>query len=237
MDAPNSVILYGKNWNYQNGHEATSDFLPHVVTLPFEVKEVAKGSKHLAIVDRETNSLHVLGLKENLGLGENDRKVNISHPQKVTSMENITCQQVKAGSNSTFVLDQNNRLFFFGKLTNGKTDDLILKPTVESALLGKGRISDVQISENHCAVLMKDGSVYMRGLNYDCQCGVANSNEVAQFTNLEFHEPVIKVACGGFHSAVISNKNQLWMWGRGLLLLKCKENCLIKRNNKTNNQH
>ncbi|RDD45256.1 Ultraviolet-B receptor UVR8 [Trichoplax sp. H2] len=78
-------------------------------------------------------------------------------------------------------------------------------------------IFSVACGYNHTLAVTNTGSVYSFGDNSNSQLGVGDTEPYAepQLVTVLNDENIIKVACGKYHSAALSAKGNLFLWGLG----------------------
>jgi alpha-tubulin suppressor-like RCC1 family protein len=77
------------------------------------------------------------------------------------------------------------------------------------------QIVDAAMGVHHTLLLTQDSQIFAWGRNDDGQLGLGDliHRDTPQRLKLPCSEKVIKVACGGFHSAAITEDGSLWVWG------------------------
>jgi len=55
--------------------------------------------------------------------------------------------------------------------------------------------------------LLAKGKVYTWGLNTEGQCGCGDEDEITLPTELEFDSKVVSIACGYYHTAIITSES------------------------------
>jgi Regulator of chromosome condensation (RCC1) repeat len=127
-----------------------------------------------------------------------DRK---SKKSKSSALTTTTAAAAGSGANTRFVAPDFKRrqLIFdsFSKLKRGNDTNSRSRHVIESG--PKGTL------------------LYTWGAGYHGQLGLSSYRKKCKHVPamIEFKDSVLQVACGGFHTAVLTGSGQIWTWGDG----------------------
>jgi alpha-tubulin suppressor-like RCC1 family protein len=77
-------------------------------------------------------------------------------------------------------------------------------------------VADISCGEEHAAFLSSEGHVYTWGFGHDGQLGHSVKTHLDTPKKVEgFPFKAKKVVCGGGHTAIITDTNELFLFGRG----------------------
>lgn len=77
-------------------------------------------------------------------------------------------------------------------------------------------IVDISCGEEHAAFLTSEGHVYTWGYGHDGQLGHGTNTHLDAPKKIDKFAPkAIKVVCGGGHTAILTDQNELYITGRG----------------------
>lgn len=157
---------------------------------------------------------HILNKEELM-----DSSPAVSHltPHSVASVGN-SAHTVYCAWGHTCVLNKNGQLYSFGSAENGRlgTGELgdVSHPVLVELLHKIGHVEDVSLGDNHCAAIVK-GSLYVWGKGSWGRLGLGNQNDVDIPTFVDFKEPIVSVACGGYHSLALTKSGHVYSFGWG----------------------
>lgn len=215
------VQSWGRNQNGQLGLGTTEDSLVPQKIQAFEgisIKMVAAGAEHTAAIT-EDGSLYGWGWGRygNLGLGDrNDRLV----PEKVSSIDAEKMVMVACGWRHTISVSSSGALYTYGwskygQLGHGDFKDH-LSPHKLDALSGSV-VSQISGGWRHTMALTLDGKLYGWGWNKFGQVGVGDNVDHCSPVQVQFplDENVTKISCGWRHTLAVTEKQNVFSWGRG----------------------
>ncbi|XP_066285129.1 uncharacterized protein [Branchiostoma lanceolatum] len=148
-----------------------------------------------------------------LGLGDWDRQ---THPTLVTQLKDLFCVSVTTGQYHSAALDGEGRVWTWGwgvhgQLGQGNAENLN-KPHVVTAVQNA-----VQVSTGyaHTAVLTRSGEVFTFGCGLHGQLGHGSTDKVSVPQRVQgIMGKVAQVACGLFHTVIITSSQQVYTFGR-----------------------
>ncbi|WZY79692.1 ultraviolet-B receptor UVR8 [Brassica napus] len=215
------VQSWGRNQNGQLGLGNTEDSLVPQKIQAFEgirIKMVAAGAEHTAAVT-EDGDLYGWGWGRygNLGLGDrNDRLV----PERVTSAGGEKMSMVACGWRHTISVSYSGALYTYGwskygQLGHGDLEDHLVPHKLEA--LGNSVISQISGGWRHTMALTSDGKLYGWGWNKFGQVGVGNNLDQCSPVQVRFpdDQKVVQVSCGWRHTLAVTERNNVFAWGRG----------------------
>lgn len=215
------VKSWGRNQNGQLGLGNTDDALVPRTIYAFQgiaVKMVAAGAEHTAAVT-ESGKLYGWGWGRygNLGLGDrSDRLV----PGEVAPVQGEKMSLVACGWRHTVAVSDTGSLYTYGwskygQLGHGDYEDHLV-PHQVAALKGH-RIFQVSGGWRHTMALDDEGKLFGWGWNKFGQVGVANNDDhnSPQLVKIPVSERITQVSCGWRHTVAITEKDNVFSWGRG----------------------
>ncbi|XP_031486010.1 ultraviolet-B receptor UVR8 isoform X2 [Nymphaea colorata] len=215
------VQSWGRNQNGQLGLGNTEDSLIPQKIQAFEgisVKMVAAGAEHTAAVT-DDGELYGWGWGRygNLGLGDrNDRLV----PQRVDATDGQKMALVACGWRHTISVSSSGRLYTYGwskygQLGHGDYEDHLVPHLLEA--LSNDCISQISGGWRHTMALTSDGRLYGWGWNKFGQVGVGDFIDHCSPQEVKFpsEQKVVQVSCGWRHTLAITDKGNVFSWGRG----------------------
>uniref|UniRef100_A0A0E0A078 RCC1-like domain-containing protein n=1 Tax=Oryza glumipatula TaxID=40148 RepID=A0A0E0A078_9ORYZ len=153
--------------------------------------------------------------KDRTGIVMGSRTLEGTNDRAATCVKAIAC----GGRHSAVVTDSGTLLTFgwglYGQCGQGNTDD-ILSPTCVSAIMGV-KIQRVAAGLWHTVCTSADGDVYSFGGNQFGQLGTGSDQaeivpKLVEASKLE-NKHARGVSCGARHSAVITDKGDVFCWG------------------------
>jgi alpha-tubulin suppressor-like RCC1 family protein len=187
--------------------------------VPGAARDIACG-RSFSLCLNDLGDVYSWGDGADGALGHGD-KARAAVPTKVAALAGKGVVQVAAGRDSSFALCGDGRVFSwgrsdYGQLAQNRASRYLLTPTEVAGLAGRG-VAKVAVGNLHAIALTRDGKVYTWGMNQHGQLGVGTTNNQGSPVQVEALEDqvVVDVACGGGHTAALTEDGQLWVWGRG----------------------
>ncbi|KAH7671086.1 Regulator of chromosome condensation 1/beta-lactamase-inhibitor protein II [Dioscorea alata] len=215
------VQSWGRNQNGQLGLGTTEDSLVPQKIQSFQgipVKMIAAGAEHTAAVT-EDGELYGWGWGQygNLGLGDrNDRLI----PEKVSSVGERKMVLVACGWRHTITVSSSGGLYTYGwskygQLGHGDFEDHLVPHQVEA--LQSSHVSQISGGWRHTMGLTSDGKLYGWGWNKFGQVGVGDNVDHCSPVQVKFpnEEKVVQISCGWRHTIAVTERKNLFSWGRG----------------------
>ncbi|RLN86543.1 hypothetical protein BBJ28_00001485 [Nothophytophthora sp. Chile5] len=216
------VYTWGRGDDGRLGHGDNGwKFVPRLVEelRGKNVRQVTCGSYHTAAVT-VAGELYTWGggMYGKLGHGN---ETGHSTPFLVETLKGLQVRQVACGSRHTVVLLENKDVYTWGDKENGvsghgDTEGHQYLPCPVEELRGK---SIVQISACgfHTAALSEFGEVFTFGEGKFGRLGhnSERNQAVARFVDALAGKRVKQVACGGFHTAAVTETGEVYTWGGG----------------------
>ena len=126
-------------------------------------------------------------------------------------------EQIACGDDHIYVLTESNELWACGYNENGQ---LGLGHNEKRNILTNlnwtgGPIKQITCGSHHTFVLTENHELWACGYNKDGQLGLGHKEDKNRLTKLEWIEEAIKhVACGYYHTYILTESNELWVCGR-----------------------
>eukprot|EP01084_Bolivina_argentea_P296001 509742_1 len=145
--------------------------------------------------------------------------------KQITKLNNIISIYISTGISHTLCCDSEGMVYSFGcneygQLGIGSDDGNLNSTPIIIPFFSNNNIfvTDVCCGEEYSLVLTNSGTVYAFGGNYNGECGLGNTNETEICTpnliqSLK-NENIKGLKCGCNHSAVITQSNNIYMFGK-----------------------
>ena len=192
---------------------------PRFCSFNILIKEISCGEEHAGFI---SYSGHIYTMGSNsegrLGIGSSNIKQSPS-PCLVEDLVNYSCIKISCGWGHTAVVTSIGEVFAwglgeYGALGNGSIDTKwspILMPNI------KGNAVDLSCGSRHTGIIIIDRSgkrqVAMCGGGEAGQLGTGRREKELYPTVLDFPEEIEQVACGVFHSAILTIKGSVYTMG------------------------
>lgn len=225
LDRKGQVFTWGRGDDGRLGHGDNGwKYVPRLVEALAgkQIQQVTCGSYHTAAVSF-TGELFTWGggMYGKLGHGdENGHAV----PVQVTALSSVAVVQVACGSRHTVVLTQSLEVYSWGDKENGvaghsalETEGHQYAPRIVAGLRGVN-CTQVAACGFHTAALTENGEIFTWGegkfgrLGHGCE---RNQPIPKMIQGPLIGKVVAQVVCGGFHTAAITKKGELYTWGGG----------------------
>ena len=162
----------------------------------------------------EDNQLWACGSNRNgqLGLGDDENRNSLTK----LNWTNGPIKQIACGSSHTFVLTEDNKLWACGRNGQGQLSLGDRENRNILALLNwtGGAVKQIVCSYLFTFVLTKDNQLWACGYNRNGQLGLGDNHEKGILTKLNWTGGTVKqVACGKFHTFILTEDSQLWACG------------------------
>ncbi|KAF0719156.1 Aste57867_1246 [Aphanomyces stellatus] len=222
LDDKGDVYTWGRGDDGRLGHGDNGwKFVPRLVEAlqNKHIKQVTCGSYHTAAVTT-SGDLYTWGggMYGKLGHGN---EVGHSVPFLVETLSNLKVNQVACGSRHTVVLLQNSDVYTWGDKENGvsgqgDTDGHQYLPCAVEELKNKG-IKQIAACGFHTAALSDKGELFTFGEGKFGRLGHNSERNqiVARVVETLAGNPIRQVACGGFHTAAVTESGEIYTWGGG----------------------
>ncbi|KAK7079242.1 putative E3 ubiquitin-protein ligase herc4, partial [Halocaridina rubra] len=220
------VYSCGNNEGGQLGHNKITRKPEHIDQLEnYTIANIAVGDQHSVAV---TSWGLVYAWGEN-GFGQLGLNTTESHtdlPKLVKSLARVQIVQVACGSNHTLALSSSGELYSWGlnslgQLGLGHRESPQREPTLIKCLIGVPLVHIIAGGQ-HSAALTQAGYLLTWGSNKQGQLGYSSKNDEnsshtpSVVPNLAtYSEPILHVATGEGHTAVIDAQGKLWTFGYG----------------------
>ncbi|XP_031563851.1 ultraviolet-B receptor UVR8-like isoform X2 [Actinia tenebrosa] len=223
------LLTWGKN-GPRLGYECSSkETSPRLVKGLDDVKvtHVTCGLKHTLVCTKQ-GTVFSFGDNEHGQLGVSDIQ-STTTPICVSAFSGHTIVQVSCGRYHSAALADFGALWLwgwneYGQLGNG-TFTNTSKPTLMGSIndIRQEAISDVSCGAHHTVFLTKKGKTFSFGDNSDGQLGIRLDSKLEGQTKFSFairariptDSKPLHVACGDYHTALVTDGGELFTWGRG----------------------
>ncbi|KAL3640480.1 hypothetical protein CASFOL_015448 [Castilleja foliolosa] len=220
-----------------------------VSSIPKRVVKISAGYHHSAAIT-EDGELYIWGKNANgqLGLGKKAEK-RIFLPQKVECLDGVAIRTASLGSeHSIAVTDKGEALSWgggeSGRLGHGHESSILGFQRSSRSSIHHDLLKDLRVLRSSqywfhnirskafllgCCTLLafqKDGSVYLFGERELGKWGFGKAKSATTPSTISKLPPSEEVACGGYHTCVITNGGELYTWGsneNGCLGIGCTE--------------
>ncbi|KDO32822.1 hypothetical protein SPRG_02515 [Saprolegnia parasitica CBS 223.65] len=222
LDENGDVYTWGRGDDGRLGHGDNGwKFVPRLVEALHgkRIKQVTCGSYHTAAVT-VTGELYTWGGGMYGKLGHGNESGH-SVPYLVDTLSNHKVDQVACGSRHTVVLLENRDVYTWGDKENGvsghgDTDGHQYLPCAVDELKDKS-IMQIAACGFHTAALSDEGELYTFGEGKFGRLGHNSERNqlVARVVETLHGKRIKQVACGGFHTAAVTDTGEIYTWGGG----------------------
>uniref|UniRef100_M4B473 BTB domain-containing protein n=1 Tax=Hyaloperonospora arabidopsidis (strain Emoy2) TaxID=559515 RepID=M4B473_HYAAE len=197
------------------------------------VVEAACSYFHTTVVT-DSGELYACGCNEYGQLGSSDSDGQLV-PRPVGYFSRHPVLAVACGQHFTVASLKGGVVAFgkndHGQLGIGRTSEPVFHPTRLASPLDKAMVPQLSCGYHHTAVITEDGAVYTFGRNDYGQLGLGHKLHMARPTVVESlsRVRVVQVACGCYHTLVLSDDGKVFPFGRnnhGQLGLETSMDCL-----------
>jgi small GTP-binding protein len=145
-------------------------------------------------------------------------------PERVVQTRGVVFTKIGAMAMATLALSKEGYVYHWGEATPGLSNSKPPDPALKSRLTNpcklkgaayKKRIVDFACGALHALLLTDTGAVLAYGSNAFGQLGVKGIEDAYHPVVVDGlkGEKVIAMACGGTHSAVLTDYKEIWVWG------------------------
>ncbi|EDV24451.1 uncharacterized protein TRIADDRAFT_56257 [Trichoplax adhaerens] len=216
----NKLYSFGQGSEGALGHGDETDLNMPTSIESLEDKDVniiACGGYHSAAITKN-GELYIWGSNSEGQLGlKND---TISYPTMLDLGKSVI--SVACGYYHTAVVTADGKLYTFGETEGGKLGlgDIeahkVTKPKVVKGISGK--VVKVACGGNHTVALTASGQVYTFGSGQNGQLGLGSKimdSNIPKLVEALSKRKIKHIACGESHTAVVSDKGELFTFGDG----------------------
>ena len=212
-----SLWACGENAYGQLGVGGTTDkttFTQVTTYINNDVKQVDCGDQHTFILKND-GSLWSCGINKygQLGLGTSDTNVHSTFTQVTTNINNDV-KQVVCGYNHTFILKNDDTIWYCGNGSNGALGDGSSKRTSFTQLSDTNvntNVKQIVIEGNNTFILKNDGNLWACGGNNYGSLGLGVTDQQNTFTQVTNN--VKEVFTSGYHTFILKNDGSVWSCG------------------------
>ena len=202
-----------------------------ILSLEFQSIHSIKSGGRNAIILSSDGYIYLCGSNIFGLLALNNNIQNNEHYQKYFKKINyfienqIIIKEVSIAEFHCLALSQNGRVFGWGgNLFNklGRKYDIL--QGIPTQILIKNKIKSISCGDYHSCALSEEGILFSWGGGGESynkgQCGHGTTKDVQKPKKVEFfiknNIKIIKVCCGGYHTIVMSETNDLFSFGKGI---------------------
>jgi alpha-tubulin suppressor-like RCC1 family protein len=214
LSANRELFVCGHNEYGQLGiGNTTPQSVPQRFPTPgnHRVISISSGTRHSAIVTVE-GKLYGFGHNDKRQISSNTSQEKIVNPYYI--QHHCRFIAVSCGNNHTLALTNTFEVYSFGSNDFGQLGcGPRANPGLNKVDLPE-RIVSIVAGHDHSVALSESGKLYVWGCGTSGQLGLehsSNINRPEEFTGIQ--DRVVKVACGYMHTAVISDKGDLFVFG------------------------
>lgn len=149
-------------------------------------------------------------------------------PQNIDGLQDEEVVAVSCGSRHTMALAASGAVYSWGwgsmgQLGHGDLKSVNIPQKVVFFEQNGLKVNYISCGGCHSAAVTKDGTLYMWGESHWGQLGLPKEHEAAhESLPVECPMPegltkecIVKVSCGGTHTAALTNHGRVYIWGRG----------------------
>ena len=226
------IYSWGKNKFGELGiNTARTAFIPSPIKAfnPSQVKSIASGGRNTMILTSESQ-LYVCGsnifnlLATSSKTQNNEGYQKVFKPIKFFEENNEKIEEISIAEFHSLALNEKGEIYGWGgNLFNklGQTNGLCGLP---SKIYIKRKIISVACGDYHSCALSENGVLYTWGGGGESynkgQCGQGSKKDIETPKKVEFFTKkglhILMIACGGYHTIVMDEKNELYGFGKGI---------------------
>ena len=226
------IYSWGKNKYGELGlNTATNTFIPSAVkSLKLSVIKSVKSGGRNSIILTSNGQVLMCGsnifnlLATNSKFQNNEQYQKTFKPLKIFEENNEVIKEIAVAEFHSLALNVNGEVFGWGgNLFNklGQTNGLCGLP---SKIYIKRKIISIACGDYHSCALSENGVLYSWGGGGESynkgQCGHGSKKDAEQPKKVEYFTKrgihIIKISCGGYHTIVMDENNQLYGFGKGI---------------------
>jgi X-linked retinitis pigmentosa GTPase regulator len=238
MESYTEVFTWGGDHFGQLGlgskHSGKTYPSPRFCSFNILIKEISCGEEHSAFI---SSSNHVYSMGSNsegrLGIGDKSLRSS-SSPCLVESLSNYKAIRVSCGWGHSAVITDEGLLFTwgvgeFGALGSGSSENSWTPSKVH--LPRHLRPVDINCGSRHSGLVVDEGrskTLWMTGSGEAGQLGTGKREKEFKFVQVSLSEDIHSVACGVFHSLVLTTSGKVFAMGGnsfGQLGIGTKKSC------------
>ncbi|XP_074114666.1 HECT and RLD domain containing E3 ubiquitin ligase 4 isoform X1 [Cotesia typhae] len=194
-----------------------------------EIKDIACGNNYTVVITQD-GKIYSCGNNDCGQLGHDKPRKKL---QLVSDLEAFVFKKAVCGASHTLAINEWGQLFSWGCNSNGQLGLSSFVPVQKTPRMVKTLATSIVIQVScgykHAVALTNNGKLYAWGLNDEGQLGIGPESKIEHKPRLiKCLEavPIAYVACGGYHTIVVSKSGAIYAWGRntfGQLGVNCTQ--------------
>ena len=223
MEAYTEVFTWGGDHFGQLGlgskHSGKTYPSPRFCSFNITIKEISCGEEHSGFISI-SNHVYCMGSNSEGRLGVGDKSLrSSSSPCLVEALTNFKSIRISCGWGHSAVVTDDGQLFTwgvgeFGALGNSTSEN---QWTPSRVVLPKGvKVLDVNCGSRHTGIVAEDSRtrhLMMTGSGEAGQLGTGKREKEFRFVQVSVGDDVQQVACGVFHSLVLTSSGKVLAMG------------------------
>lgn len=212
------MLCFGSTKNGQLGLGGIEE---EIIISPTENKFFEKKRRLIQVACGYNHTLFLLEDGTVYSCGNNDFD-QLGHegprkkPEQVLALETQFIVQIGAGHSYSVALNNSGQIFCWGAVSGTKDDEFHYSKPTHLKTTGDTPIIQVACGYYHMLLLTEDGKVFVFGLNENGQLGLGTRVPTSVPIYLKSVQgiPVMQIACGGYHSLILTVSGNIFSFGR-----------------------
>ena len=226
------IFAWGKNKYGELGlGTATNTFFPKKIknVKSFIINTIKSGGRNTLILSSK-GKIYIAGsnifslLINNTKIQNNEQYQKTFKQIKYFIENEEIIKEISIAEFHSLALNQNGEIFGWGGNLFKKLGQSNLNTGIPCRIFIEKKIISVSCGDYHSCALSEDGFLYSWGGGGDSynkgQCGHGNKKDINEPTIIQYFKKnkkfIIKVVCGGYHTIAMTDKNELYGFGKGI---------------------
>ncbi|XP_008552683.1 probable E3 ubiquitin-protein ligase HERC4 isoform X2 [Microplitis demolitor] len=182
-----------------------------------EVKDIACGNNYTIVITHD-GKIYSCGNNDSGQLGHDKPRKKL---QLVSDLDVFVFKKAVCGASHTLAINEWGQLFSWGCNSDGQLGLSSYVPIQETPRMVKSlatsTVIQVSCGYKHAIALTNNGQLYSWGLNDEGQLGLGPEVKIEhkpQLIKSLGAVPIAYIACGGYHTIVVSKSGAIYAWGR-----------------------